>query len=208
MSRPYEELHNLLLEGKPEGASHEKDKCPICSSRATASQEENVEAEAIFTTEQHEQLLSAAVEKATETAQTDFDAEILRLNEQVKQADEKTEVAETKFSTLETSNSERDEAERLSTLADVRAELVKAAVNFDDEQIDSRKESWATKTEEEFDSLLEDYKAAATAAVTKSKEKEEKPPKTKFDGTRITAGDETGPTALSEFFGQNLTAVQ
>jgi hypothetical protein len=204
MSKKYEELHNLLLEGKPEGANHDKDKCPMCTSVVKASQEENVD-EAIFTQEQHEQLVGAAVEKAKEEATADSDAEILRLTEQLKQAEEKAEAAETQVSELETSISDRDEAERLATLADERAELVKAAVDFSDEQIELRKESWAAKTEEEFEALIEDYKAAATAAVKKPEGKEL--PKSKFDGTRQTAGDETGPDALKEFFGQSLAGV-
>jgi len=152
--------------------------------------------------------VSAAVEKATETATTDSDAEVLRLNEQVKQAEEKATKAEAKVSDLEKSISDRDETERLATLADERAELVKAAVNFSDEQVETRKASWAAKTEEEFDALIEDYKVAAATASTE-KPKEVKPPKSKLDGTRETAGDQTGPEALKEFFGTSLApAVQ
>jgi hypothetical protein len=195
-----------LLEGKPDGANHDAAKCPLCSSRATASQEENVD-EAKFTQEQLDQLVSAAVEKATDSAKAETDAEILRLNEQLKQAEDKAEAAETKVTELETSISDRDEADRLAELADERAKLVKAAVNFSDEQIESRKASWATKTDEEFDALLEDYKAAAAAKASDGKG-DETPPPTGFDGTRDTAGDKTGPDALKEFFGAGLAAVQ
>jgi len=208
MSKSYKELHDLLLEGKPEGADHDQDKCPICSKvKETASQEENVTDEAIFTTEQHEQLLSAAVENAKGEATAEADAEVLRLNEQLKQAEGKAEAAETKVAGLETSISDRDEAERLDTLADVRAELVKKAVNFSDEQIEARKESWAKKDDEEFEALVEDYKAAAEAATAKSGNKDEGKPKSKFDGIRQTAGDDTGPEALKEFFHTGLAAV-
>lgn len=169
--------------------------------------------EAIFTTEQHEQLLSAAVESAKAEATTDADAEVLSLNEQLKLAEEKTEAAETKVTEtetkvteLESSNSDRDEAERLSELADERAELVKAAVNFTDEQIEARKESWAKKDDEEFEALVEDYKAAAEAATSKSDEKK-KTPVSKFDGIRVTAGDDTGPESVKAFFDSGLTAV-
>lgn len=165
--------------------------------------------EAIYTHEQHEQLVGAAVENAKETATADSDAEILRLNEQVKQAEETATKAEAQVSELEKSNSDRDETERLATLADERAELVKAAVNFSDEQVETRKASWAAKTEEEFDALIEDYKAAAATASTKKSSDEAKPPKSKLDSTRETAGDQTGPEALQEFFGTSLApAVQ
>jgi hypothetical protein len=207
MSKPYRELHDLLLEGKPEGADHDKGKCPICTGEIeTASQEENVADEAIFTTEQHEQLLSAAVENAKAEATADADAEVLRLNEQLKQAEGKAEAAETQVTELESKISDRDEAERLAALADERAELVKAAVNFSDEQIEARKESWATKDDEEFEALVEDYKAAADAATEKS-EDDGKTPESKFDGTRQTAGEDTGPESVKKFFDTGLAAV-
>ncbi len=207
MSKSHEELHDLLLASKPEGAIHEKDKCPICASGvSTASQEENVD-EAKFTQEQLDALVSAAVEKATDEATADSDAETLRLNEQLKQAEEKAEAAETQVSELETSISDQVEAIRLAELADTRAELVKTAVNFSDEQIEARKESWSKKTDEEFDALVEDYKAAAEAATAKSEENEEGKPKSKFDGTRITAGDNTGPDSVKTFFETGLSAV-
>ena len=165
--------------------------------------------EAKFTQEQLDQLVSAAVEKAKEEASASTDAEILRLNEQLKQAEEKAEASEAKVSELEASISERDETERLAKLADDRAALVKAAVNFSDEQIDARKASWASKTEEEFEALIEDYKAAAEAATASSEgEGEGTPPESSFDGTRQTAGDQTGPKALEEFFSVGLVGVQ
>ncbi len=211
MSKSHEELHDLLLASKPEGAIHEKDKCPICSEVSTASQEENVD-EAKFTQEQLDALVSAAVEKATEEAAAEVtattDAETLRLNEQLKQAEDKAEVAEAQVSKLETSISDQVEANRLAELADTRAELVKTAVNFSDEQIESRKESWSKKTDEEFDALVEDYKAAAEAATAKSNDDgDEGKPKSKFDGTRTTAGDETGPESVKTFFSTGLSAV-
>lgn len=205
MSRLNEELHDLLLQSKPEGANHDEKKCPICASEVTASQEENV-AEAIFSQEQHEQLLATAIEKAREEASAETNAEISRLTELAEQQEARAQAAETKVAELEAQISERDEADRLAKLADERAELVKAAVDFSDEQIENRKMSWATKDEEEFNALLEDYKAAAAAKA--SEEKEEVLPKSKFDGTRETAGDETGPDALKAFFGSGLAAVQ
>lgn len=162
--------------------------------------------DAIYTHEQHEQLVSAAVEKATDEAKVEADAEILRLNEQLKQAEEKATVAEAKAAELEASISDRDEADRLAELADERAELVKAAVDFSDEQIEARKMSWANKTEDEFNALVEDYKAAVESAKV-SGEKDDTPPPSDFDGTRQTAGENTGPEALEEFFGAGLAAV-
>ncbi len=194
-------LHDLLLEGKPEGAHHNQDKCPICSGRE-ASQEENVaDNNANLTQEQHEALVLAAVEKAIDEGKTESDAEILRLNEQLAQANEETESKDATITELNTQIEKRDETERLDELADERAELVRAAkINFSDEQIESRKESWAKKDQDEFEALVEDYKAVATAK--KVVNKTEKPLGNDLDVTRVTAGNDTGPNALRAFFGK------
>ena len=85
---------------------------------------------------------------------------------------------------------------------------MKTAVNFSDEQIEARKESWSKKTDEEFQALVEDYKAAAEAASAKSDDGEDEDiPKSKFDGTRTTAGDDTGPESVKTFFETGLAAV-
>jgi hypothetical protein len=197
------ELHDLLLAEKPEGAHHNEDKCPICLVRE-ASQEENV---AEITQEQHQALLDAAVEKAKDEATAVSDAEILSLGEQLAAAKEESESQNVKVTELEALIAERDESDRLDVLADERAELVRAAdINFSDEQIEDRKLSWAKKDEEEFNALVEDYKAVATAKSDDGKGKETPPP-SDFDGTRETAGDETTPNTLKEFFGSSLTAA-
>lgn len=197
------ELHDLLLKDKPEGAQHDEDKCPICLVRE-ASQEEK-EKVADITQEQHEALVETAVEKAKGELQGAHDAEVLTLNEQLEEATKASEEKDARIAELEAQIAERDEKDRLNELADERAELVRAAnVNFSDEQIEQRKMSWAKKDEEEFEALLEDYKAVAKAKVDGG---DGKPPKLPLDGTRETAGDDTSPNALKEFFGSNLSAA-
>lgn len=200
-------LHDLLLEIKPESANHNKDKCPICSEKARASQEENV-SDAIFSQEQHERLLAAAVEKATESAVAESDEQILRLNEQLKQAEESATAKDERISELEAQIASREEQDRLEELANERAEQVKAVATFSDEQIEARKMSWAKKDEEEFAALLEDYQAIAKASAEKPKEGESTPPKSDFNGTRETAGEESEGTALAGFFSTGLAAVE
>lgn len=200
-------IHDLLLEIKPESANHDADKCPICSKKARASQEENV-SDAIFSQEQHEQLLAAAVERAKEEAQAETDADILRLNEQLKQAEESATAQAERISELEAQIADREEQDRLKELADERAEQVKAVATFSDEQIEQRKMSWAKKDEDEFNSLLEDYKEIAKAAAS-NPEGEGAPPKSDtFDGTRETAGEDGGPESIREFFSTGLAAVE
>lgn len=195
------ELHDLLLEKKPEGAKHDEDKCPICLA-GEISQEEKV---AEITQEQHEALLEAAVEKAKSELSSNHDAEVLSLNEQLSTAKDEIESLKARISEFETQEAEREEEARLNALADERAELVRAAeVNFSDEQIEARKLQWAKKDEEEFAALLEDYKEVAKAAVPESNGGGA--PKSKvLTGTRETAGDDTTPNALEAFFGADLS---
>jgi TolA-binding protein len=197
------ELHDLLLEKKPEGAKHDEDKCPICLA-GEISQEEKV---AEITQEQHEALLEAAVEKAKSELSSDHDAEVLSLNEQLSTAQSEIESLNARISEFETQEAERDEQARLEALADERAELVRAAeVNFSDEQIEARKLQWAKKDEEEFAALLEDYKEVAKAAAPESPGGGA--PKSKvLTGTRETAGDDTTPNALEAFFGASVSAA-
>lgn len=200
-------IHDLLLEMKPESASHDEDKCPICSIQARASQEEDV-AEPIFSEEQHQQLVASAVEKATEEIRSEHDAELLRLNEQLKQAEESATAKDEKISELEAQISEREEQERLEQLANERADQVKAVATFSEEQIEARKMSWAKKDEEEFEALLKDYEEIAKASAQPGEEKEETPPKSNFNGTRETAGEEGEGTVLASFFETGLAAVE
>lgn len=198
-----DELHNLLLEKKPEGAEHDESKCPICLVGETSEEEKVAE----ITQEQHEALLEAAVEKAKSELASDHDAEILSLNEQLSQAKEEKEALEARIAEFEAQEQQREEEARLEALADERVELVRAAeVNFSDEQIESRKGQWAKMDEEEFNALLEDYKEVAKAAAEGSGG-ENKPPKSGFTGTRETAGDQTTPNALEQFFGANMSSA-
>lgn len=199
-------LHDLMLEIKPESANHNEDKCPICSEKARASQEEKL-SDAIFSQEQHEKLVAAAVEKATEEFRKESDEEVLRLNEQLKQAEESATAKDEKISELEAQIAAREEQDRLEELADERAEQVKAVATFSDEQIEARKMSWAKKDEEEFNALLEDYKEIAKAS-SGSEEGEEPPTSDTFDGTRETAGEQNEGTALASFFETGLAAVE
>lgn len=199
-----DELHNLLLEKKPEGAEHDESKCPVCLI-GEISEEEKV---AEITQEQHEALLEAAVEKAKSELASDHDAEILSLNEQLSQAKEEKEALEARIAEFETQEKQREEEARLEALAEERVELVRAAeVNFSDEQIESRKDQWAKMDEEEFNTLLEDYKEVAQAAVSEAKSNGDGKPNSSFTGTRETAGDKTTPNALEEFFGANMSSA-
>lgn len=200
MSMTDQQRHDLLLEDRPDGAQHDSAACMFCTIKAS---EEGTVAEdsAIFTQEQHEQLVASAVEKATASVQTDVDAEVLSLNERL-EASEKT-VAELteKVEEFERVNAQRDQDEKLTALADERVDKVKAVASFSDEQIDTRKTAWAKMSEEDFDAYLEDIRVVAKTATS-----EETPPKTAFNSTRETAGadDEGSESSVMAFFDSNL----
>ena len=171
-------VHDWLKANQPEGASHDETACSFCSDKAS-NEEEQVAEEKIFTQEQHEQLLASAVERAVAEATTKTDEEVLRLNDQVKGLETTVEEKDEKIDELQKSAEEREEAERLSTLAAERVELVKAKAKFTDEQVEARKDGWAKMSEEDFKAYLEDIEA-----VAKASEKKSDLPETIFDGTR------------------------
>ncbi len=76
-------VHDLLLANRPNGADHDPTSCAFCTKAASKEEEKNVTDQAIFTQEQHEQLLASAVETASAEAAATADAEILTLNEQL-----------------------------------------------------------------------------------------------------------------------------
>lgn len=193
-------VHDLLLANKPDGAEHDPTSCAFCTKKASEEEEDDV-TDAVFTTEQHEALLASAIEEASKAAVATADAEILTLNEQLDAAKAQLEEQTTKVTELETTISDRAEEVRLEELAGERVAAVKAVANFTDEQVEERKASWAKMSEEDFEAYLADIQVIAKAAV----EKKTETPKTKFDGTRATAGEAgTETEALQEFFGTAL----
>lgn len=197
-------IHDWLLERKPEGASHDKAACSFCNVEIASEQEEDVTADQkIFTQEQHEQLLASAVEKAATEASAKVDAEILRLNEQLEEAQAALTASSEEVEALKAQIAEREEADRLAEVASKRVELVRAVANFTDEQITERTERWSKMSEEEFTSYLDDLRAVAKAPA-----EEENVPKTKFNGTRETAGDKgSEKSVVKDFFSSGAVAT-
>lgn len=205
MSMTDQQKHDLLMEMRPEGATHDSAACMYCTVKA--SKEENVaESEAIFTQEQHEQLLSTAVQRASAEARAEADVDVLRLNEELKAVTEARDEMAEKLAELERTIAEREEADRLSHVAEERAAAVKSVASFNDEQIENRKESWAKMDEEDFVSYLEDIRVAASAAP--APQEEGKAPTSIFDGTRATAGEEgTEESVITAFFSKGLSVA-
>lgn len=201
-------LHDALLEIQPEGVVHDP-LCPLCAETASEHKEEDVTDQAIFTEEQHEQLLTSAVEKALETASAATDKEILRLNDQLEEAAKALEEKDTEVENLKSAIADREESDRLEALAAERVEAVQAVANFSDEQIDARKESWSKMDDEAFEAYLGDIKDAIAAAAEAEEDGDDDEPDTNFDGTRATAGKEgTELGAVSAFLSGLSSATQ
>lgn len=193
-------IHDRLLAEKPEGASHDEEQCPFCTSEED-SQEENV-SEAIFTQEQHEQLLASAVEKAEAEATTTADAELLTLNQRVETLEAEQTSRDERIAELEAEITKRDEEARLAEVAEARLEKVKEVASFTDEQLEARKQKWAALPDEDFEALLEDFKAVSAPPAPPKREQ------SKFNPARETAGDNDSAEILKSFFGEGLTVAE
>lgn len=198
-------LHDALLEIKPEGVVHDEF-CPFCT-EAASQEEEDVTDQAIFNEEQHEQLLASAVEKALEEASALTDKEILRLNTQLEEAEKALAEKDIEIADLGSTITDREESDRLEALASERVEMVQAVANFSDEQIDARKASWAKMDDGVFEDYLGDIKTALAAAADEKPEGEG-PPKSSFDGTRVTAGEEGTEVGAVKSFLSGLASAQ
>jgi hypothetical protein len=202
MSMTDKQKHDLLMEMRPDGSHHDEAICMHCTSKASEEGIVADDAKAIFTQEQHEQLLATAVENAKSEATASADAEVLSLNEKLEAASTVAEDAARTIAELETAATDRDEAERLAVLEGERVEAVKAVVEFSDEQVETRKEAWTEMSEENFEAYLEDLQFSAKATA------KEKLPTSSFDGTRVTADAEGSEEfVINGFFSSDLAGA-
>lgn len=137
-----------------------------------------------ITKETHEALLQKAVDDATAqlreekaslesqvsalTSERDqanerageLETEVSRLEGELDTAQVKLKTAEDEVASLKEDITSRDEAMAAKELAEKRAEEVRGLGLFPDEHIAEKAERWAKYSDEEFASLLEDWKAA------------------------------------------------
>lgn len=196
-------VHDWLLKHKPEEVDHAPESCKLCTSNASTQEEQVAEdKKEIFTQEQHEQLLAAAVEKGIAEATSKMDGEVLHLNEQVEALQKDIESRDATIADLEKAQTEREENDRLAALATERAGKVKEKANFTDEQLEARKDGWAKMSDEDFEAYLEDIETVAKASTSSDA------PKTVFEGVRETATGGTEMSAIKAFLSnENLANV-
>jgi hypothetical protein len=201
------DLHDYLLEKQPPGVKHED--CVFCAETASDKEGEHVtEEKAVLSQEQHEALLASAVTAAEAGVRSEVEAEVLRLTTELDEVKAAKAELESQIQELEDASAERERLAAEAELADARAKQVSEISPFTDEQLEARKESWGKMSEEAFAETLESYQEiveAAKAAVNEggSGEGGTPAPKTKFDGTRASAGkDGNEVDVVRRFFGK------
>jgi hypothetical protein len=182
-----QQLHDKLRADLPEGATCITD-CPFCADKPeVASHEEEKVSDKVFDQEAVDALLDSARSKAAEEAKAESEDRIAELEAEVAEKDKALDTANAKIEALKASAEEAEESARLETLADERASQVGDVANFSEEYIEDRKAAWAEQSDDEFAQTLKDFEEAVESAGKKT---QTKPPDSKLNSTRETAGEE------------------
>lgn len=184
------EIHDRLLEMKPEGASHDASECGICNGTITDPEQahENPEGGTLktYTEEEYNALLAqvadletkvneldsvrqeSAVEARIAEATAQFEAQVSDIQAQLDSAVLEAQAAKDEkdgvlayFAQLQ---AEAEAAEQIATLREERVNRVKEVVSFPEDYIAARADAWAALDEEAFEAALADWKAIATKA--------------------------------------------
>lgn len=130
--------------------------------------------------------LTSERDQASERA-SELETEVSRLEGELDTAQVKLKTSEDEVASLKEEIDTRDEAMAVKELAEKRSEEVRALGLFPDEHISEKAERWAKYSDEEFASLLEDWKAARdTSKVEGSVETA-----SRFNGSSEGAGTKT-----------------
>lgn len=185
-----QELHEALRASLPTDAPCIDD-CPFCakSPEVASHEEEKVSGEKIYDQEAVDALLAARVKQASEEAMVEADKRIAELEATLAEKDEAIETANGRIEELESSIADAAEAARIATLADERSSQVAEVTDFEDDWLDERKAAWAKQSDDEFAQTLADFEAITEAAKA-SGDDGKKPPASKLNATRETAGDD------------------
>lgn len=211
--------HALLLQDIPEGATHDVESCPLCSSEEIIQKLEAERVDKTYSEDEVKALVTAAVAEKTDALQTELDeirsgqkAEEVeaRITDAKAEADAKVDEIQAKLDAAvleaEQAKTERDEilawlkeesetAEReaeISRLREERKAKVAEVASFPEDYVEERAEKWAQMEEEAFEAMLSDY-AAITA---KSSESTELPKTTAMQAAREPDGKKE--SAISE----------
>lgn len=178
------ELHDRLLEVKPEGASHDAASCPVCNGTATVEHANDISHGGSVKTYTEDEFnavlaqvadleakvkeldgvrLESAAEAKIAEAQAQADAKVADLQSQLDAAVLEAQAAkqekEATVAYLEAQQAEADRAAQVAALREERIAKVKEVASFPDEYIESRADAWAALDEEAFEAHLADWKA-------------------------------------------------
>lgn len=187
------DLHDLLLERKPEAAKHEEANCPLCAMETSTSQDTNPGGSMPETFTQAE--VDAAVAAATADLQTRLDelgaqvrdtevgravaeavaakdAEVSELQNRLDAAEAARTAAENQLQTVETFWAEAIAAHEERAVVEARrTERVaeaKAAGVLSDEYVDTNADRFAAMSDDDFKARLDEWRAIAAATAGKT----------------------------------------
>lgn len=195
-------IHDFLLEHKPEEASHDVASCPFCNDLQIASSGgQQHMSDSIYSQEQVDSLVAAAVDKTVGEVTTELDKELVQVRAELEQAQETITTRDAEIVTLNTDITDRDEASRLAELGDERVALVTEVASFTDEELAQRKSRWASMSDEDFTETLADFKAISEAASVSddSDDDDDGDPETALDITREIASEDDEDSVLGTF---------
>jgi uncharacterized protein YhaN len=180
------QLHDDLLAQQPSGAAHVSTDCPLCAINGTDESHPGGDELSTFTQEELDAAVAAAIAplqtKLTEleqsqvetevdariaAAKAESDSRIAELQGELDSSVLKATEAERQYSDLiaflESQQAEQEAAAELATRRDSRLELVKEVASFPDEYVTANADRWAGLSDEDFESLVNDWKAISVA---------------------------------------------
>lgn len=193
---PGRQEHDRLKAELPEGSACIAN-CPYCAEDARnqeeASKEEKVsDGNKVYDQETVDALLESARSKAAEEARAESEDQLAEAQATIAKKDEELEAANKQNEELQSEIDKRDEEARLAEIAEERKSQVAEVTDLTEEQLDEHKAAWAKMSDEDFEARLAELKAVTESAKASGDDddnKGKKPPKSKLDGTRETAGN-------------------
>lgn len=223
------ELHDRLLEMKPEGASHEPSDCGVCNGTLVDPELAHEIPEGgtlkTYTEEEYNALLAQVADLETKVNELDsvrheseveariaeakaqFETQVSDLQAQLDTAVLEAQAAKDEkdgmLAYFDQLKAEEEAAAQIAALREERIGRIKEVASFPDEHIAARADAWAALDEEAFEAVLADWKAIASkAGVTP----EVVPTDTAMTASRDTTSQPSGGT-LREVLGLRFQGV-
>lgn len=178
--------HDDLLATMPEGASHDKTKCPVCNPSVIKEPDERGEVENTFTQEQLDAAVKAAIapleaklksleeaeavgeiDALVSAAKADAEKTVSELQDKLDAAELKATNAEQlladSLAWIQAVVDEGEKAEKAEAVKESRIKLLKEQTSFSDEKIAERIDEWSKLSDEAFEDRLSEWKELSTA---------------------------------------------